>query len=252
MAAARSRQDVARLLRAHELPGPVDETFVAVLAAQARDAAGTAVAAPPRRALKLAGAAVAVVASTMGVAVAANQGLFVPPDPQHSPPATTTTDVPEPGPVDADDAAEERAEDHVARPDASEAPAPREHRADAPDADDDTSAVETEDVAPEQSGPAKPDGDRTKGGTGGEDGPGEDPADDTAGDDETDDGADDSSDDGADESESPESDESETEGPEADEPESDDGADSSETSDPEPDEATESASVNESEDAVSG
>lgn len=250
MAAARSRQDVARLLRAHDLPAPVDESFVAVLAAQARATSGSPVAAPPRRALKLAGAAVAVVASTVGVAVAANQGLFVPPDPQHSPPATTSSDVPVPGPVDADDAAEERGDEHVGRPDASEGSAPREHRADAPDADDDSSAVDTEESS-EQSRPAEPEGDRTKGGTGGEDGPGAGPADDTSGDDETED----SSDDGADESESPEPDESETDGPESDEPESDDstdGADSSETSDPEPDEVTESAGVDDSEDALSG
>lgn len=207
----------------------------------------TAAAAPPRRALKLAGAAVAVVASTVGVAVAANQGLFVPPDPQHAPPATAPSDTAWPSPVDADDPAEET-DDLAGEPDASDKSTPRRHREDAPDADD-LATEETEAPAPAHRGPAKPD-DSTTGGAGGQDRPGDGPDDDDS-DDESD-GADDRSDDGPDESESPEPGESESDEPETDEPETDEGADSSETSDPEPDEATESAGVDESEDTVSG
>lgn len=247
MAAARSRLDVARLLRAHDLPDPqVDETFVAVLAAQARDAAGTTAAAPPRRTLKLAGAAVAVLASTVGVAVAANQGIFVPPAPQHGPPATTTSDVPAPDPLD-DDPAEET-EDRAAVPDASEAPAPDEQEKDAPDADEGGVTTDPDDSAPTRRRPGRTGDDSTHGSADGQDSRGDGPADDESGGDRSDDGADDQSDDGPDESESPE-----PEGSESDEPGTDEGTDSSETSEPEPDETTGSAGVDESgEDAFSG
>ena len=246
MAAARSRHDVARLLRARDLPAsPVDETFVAVLAAQARDAAGTAAVAPPRRALRIAGAAVAVLASTVGVAVAANQGLFVPPAPQHTPPVTAPSDTAWPSPVDADDPAEET-DDRAAEQDASEKSAPLQHREDAPDADD-LATEETENPAPVHRGPAKPQDDATTGGAGGQDRPGDGPGDDES--DESD-GADDGSEDGPDGSESPEPEESESDEPESDDG-TDEGADSSETSDPEPDQATESAGVDDSEDTAS-
>ena len=183
MAAAHSRQDVARLLRAHDLPAsPVDETFVAVLAAQARDVTGTAVATPPRHALRIAGAAVAVLASTVGVAVAANQGLLVPPAPQHAPPATAPSDTAWPSPVDADDPAE-GTDDRADEPDASDKSTPRRHRENAPDADD-LATEETETPAPAHRGPAKPD-DTTTGGAGGQDRP-----DDGPGDDESDDESD--------------------------------------------------------------
>lgn len=241
MAAPRSRLDVARLLRAHDLPEPrVDESFVAVLAAQARDAAGAPVAAPPRHALKLAGAAVAVLASTVGVAVAANQGLFVPPDPQHSPPATTTSDVPAPEPLD-DDLAEET-DDRAEEPDASEAPAPHEDAEDVPDSDVDdegVAAADADDSTPTRHRPGRTSDHSTQGGAGGQDSRDDGP---------TGDGSDDHSDDGPDESDSPEPEESESA-----EPETDEGAESSETSAPEPDEATESTGVDESaEDALVG